>query len=146
MFFTLNRFFLLSTRRHPAQPVSCFTMVPRSRCQRVCAFQRFQETCQARQNVRCQGCGAECFTLKPSNLVSVNATHVKGKVAVCQGVKNLSPDIFGVFFTYMKPFFLPVESYSITWGRRDTSPVATKMGLMCRTHTRIWAMWRAIPH
>ena len=48
--------------------------------------------CQARQNVRCQGCRAGCCTLKPSNLGSDQACH--GKVAVCQGVKVLSPDIY----------------------------------------------------
>ena len=53
---------------------------------------RCQETCQARQNMRCQGCTAECSTLKPSSVVSVKACQ--GKIAVCQGVKMLSPDIF----------------------------------------------------
>ena len=56
-----------------------------------------QETCQARQNVRCQGCRAGCSTLQPinSSLVSVKACH--GNVAVCQGVISvvLSPEILG---------------------------------------------------
>ena len=38
---------------------------------------RRQETCQARQNVPCQGCRAECSTLKPSTSESVKAA--------CQG-------------------------------------------------------------
>ena len=54
-----------------------------------------QETCQAKQKVRCQGCRAECATLKYSSLVSVKACQ--GIVAVSQEVKVVSPDIFGVF-------------------------------------------------
>ena len=48
-----------------------------------------------RQNVRCQGCRAECSTLKPSSLVSVKACQ--GKAAVCQGVDVLAPDIVVLF-------------------------------------------------
>ena len=43
--------------------------------------QRCLETCQERQSVRCQGCRANCSTLKPSSSISVKAC--KGKVAVC---------------------------------------------------------------
>ena len=39
--------------------------------------QRCQETCQARKNMRCQGCTAECSTLKPSSVVSVKACQGK---------------------------------------------------------------------
>ena len=46
-----------------------------------------------RQNVRCQVCLAECSTLKPCRLVSVEACQ--GKAAVCRGVNMLSLDIFG---------------------------------------------------
>ena len=47
--------------------------------------QRCQGTCQATQNMRCQGCRGERSILKPSILMSVKACQ--GKVAVCQGVK-----------------------------------------------------------
>ena len=55
--------------------------------------QKCQETRQARQNGRCQGCRAECSTLKPTCLVSVKACQDRD--AVRQGVKILSPNIFG---------------------------------------------------
>ena len=54
--------------------------------------QRCQETCKARQNVRCQGCRTECSTLKPSRLASTKACQ--DEVADCRVVKMLSPDIF----------------------------------------------------
>ena len=56
--------------------------------------QRCQETCQATQSVRCQGRRAECSTRKLGDLLSVKACH--GKIAVCQGLKVVSPDIFAV--------------------------------------------------
>ena len=52
-----------------------------------------QETCQDMQNACCQGSRAKYLTLKRSDgFVSVKACQ--GKIAVCQGVKVLSPDIF----------------------------------------------------
>ena len=45
-----------------------------------------QETCQARQNLRCQGLRAGCTTLKPNNMVS-SVMIRQGKSAVCDGVK-----------------------------------------------------------
>ena len=76
MFLTLNRYFYPST--------SSTTSVRADQC---------QSGDMSRQNVRCQGCcRAECSTLKPSGLVSDRACQ--GKVAVCRGVKVLSPDIF----------------------------------------------------
>ena len=51
------------------------------------------EARQATQNMRCQGCRAECSTLKPSSsLVPVEACQ--DKAAICRGVKVLSPGIF----------------------------------------------------
>ena len=54
--------------------------------------QRCQETYQATQHGRRQGCRAECSTLKPSSLLSVKARE--GEVAVYQGEQMLSPDLF----------------------------------------------------
>ena len=59
---------------------------------RAVTHPRCHENCHGRQNARCQGCRAECFTLKPTSLVSVKVCQ--GKDAVCRGVKNMSPDIF----------------------------------------------------
>ena len=55
----------------------------------VCStIQRCQEACQVK------GGGAECSTLKPSSLASVEACRRK-VFAACRGVKVLSPDMFG---------------------------------------------------
>ena len=61
---------------------NCHPTLPRQGC---------QETCQAAQNVRCQGCRAEGSTLIAS--ISVSSKTRQGKPAVCQGVKAQSPDI-----------------------------------------------------
>ena len=54
---------------------------------------RSRETCQATVGETCglQGVGPKWSTLKPTSLVSVTAC--KGKAAVCQRLKVVSPDI-----------------------------------------------------
>ena len=57
---------------------------------------RCQETCQARQNVRCQGFRAACSALIPSSSSSsMPVKACQGKIAVSQGVKVLFPGVFG---------------------------------------------------
>ena len=56
--------------------------------------QRCQETGQARKMFSRQGCQANRSTLKPSSLASVEINY--RKIAVGQGVKVPSPDIFAV--------------------------------------------------
>ena len=79
-------------------PHCCCSMIPgaqqgRGTKRAKAQNQRCQEACLATQNVRCQGCRAEQSTLKPSSLVSVKECQ-GSQVAVCQGVRVLSRDIF----------------------------------------------------
>lgn len=64
-------------------------------------LRRCPETCQAREKVRFQRCGAECSTLRSAvrptinSLVSVKANY--GSFAVCQGMKV----VVAVSFTFL---------------------------------------------
>ena len=73
--------------------------------------QRRQEACQATQNVRRRGRQVDCSrldnTYHGSRLVSVRACE--GGVAVCQGEKVLSPDIFADNGQWARYFFFPVS-------------------------------------
>ena len=73
-----------------------FSRVPtaRSRPPDSACSRRWQETHEARQNLRCQECRAECSTLRPINSSWVSVKAPWAKVAVCRGAKMLSPDIF----------------------------------------------------
>ena len=93
---------VLSVCRHPAQPscpcwlfqhmiydtssVVTISKTEMSQVHHAFDDQRCQETCQARQNMRCQGCRADCCTLKPSSLMSVKACQ-KAKLLSVKGRK-----------------------------------------------------------
>ena len=107
------------------------------------------------RNVYCQGCNAECSTLEASTLVSVKACQ--GKVAVCQGVKVLSPgdefqsrfppkpgrrtyrqgiyDYLRLYTTKLIRMFIPStgSTYVVALGRsrRDISVDAASLGGVC---------------